>query len=93
MAKKPTGFEGIPPHILKTWRAATSATKRAPRDPGPEWLSVRQLCAVWGLKRNQARRRVLALQRKNLIEKGVRDQLAVDGRLLPVSVYRMKDTP
>ena len=89
---QPSGFEGVPPHILKAWRE--QRPRRVVHDPGPEWLSMKQLMALWHVTSEDAREHMQEMLAKGTAERGTRD-VPRRGRAgsqswYPIIVYRLK---
>jgi hypothetical protein len=76
----PIGLEGVPPAALAAWRREHD--QRA--DSGPEFLTTRQLVALWNVGRSTANQRIGALAAAGRIERGAR---RIGGHFVPT--YRL----
>lgn len=80
------GFEGVPPHILDAWRMVN--VRRPLTDPGPEWLTLDQLAALWGIVKTSVLRRLRELNGQ--VERSKRQIINKRGHRVFVTVYRLK---
>ena len=65
MDADPEGFEGVPPALAQTWQQMYDRLQ----DPGPEYLTVKQIATLWQVSMTTTGTRLKDLEKRNLVER------------------------